>query len=74
VSYVYAFDHPFHQPAAEVAALIGSKAANISVMANELGLSVPPGFTISTGACREYLAAWSGRWGGVSAIRATPSW
>jgi pyruvate,orthophosphate dikinase len=56
VSYVYAFDHPFHQPAAEVAALIGSKAANISVMANELGLSVPPGFTISTGACREYLA------------------
>ncbi len=56
MSYVYAFDHQFDLPEADVRGLIGSKAANIVVMANELGLLVPPGFTISTEACRAYLA------------------
>ncbi len=40
----------------EVKALLGGKAANLTVMAAELGLPVPPAFTISTRACNEYLA------------------
>ena len=53
--YVYTFDHRHDVPLPEVASLIGGKAANLSVMANELGLPVPPGFAISTEACRAYL-------------------
>jgi pyruvate,orthophosphate dikinase len=56
VTHVYALDHPFDLPLAELKTVIGSKAANITVMANELGLPVPPGFAISTGTCRDYLA------------------
>jgi pyruvate, orthophosphate dikinase len=41
---------------AEVKRLLGGKAANLSVMAADLGLPVPPAFTISTDACNEYLA------------------
>ena len=37
------------------ASLVGSK-ANLGVMARDLGLPVPPGFAISTEACRAYLA------------------
>src|SRR5687767_13793607 len=35
--------------------LLGGKGANLAEMSN-LGLPVPPGFTISTDACRAYLA------------------
>ena len=35
--------------------LLGGKGANLAEMTN-LGLPVPPGFTISTEACRAYLA------------------
>jgi pyruvate,orthophosphate dikinase len=35
--------------------LLGGKGANLAEMTN-LGLPVPPGFTISTDACKEYLA------------------
>src|SRR3954471_23987767 len=35
--------------------LLGGKGANLAEMTN-LGLPVPPGFTITTDACREYLA------------------
>jgi pyruvate,orthophosphate dikinase len=35
---------------------MGGKAANLTVMARDLGLPVPPAFTITTAACREYLA------------------
>jgi pyruvate, orthophosphate dikinase len=38
------------------ASLVGGKAANLGVMARDLGLPVPPGFAISTEACRAYLA------------------
>jgi pyruvate, orthophosphate dikinase len=38
------------------AALVGGKAANLGVMVRDLGLPVPPGFAISTEACRTYLA------------------
>jgi len=40
----------------EVKSLLGGKAANLSVMAADLELPVPPAFTISTRACNEYLA------------------
>ena len=40
----------------ETKALVGGKGANLAVMTSELGLPVPPGFTISTEACRHYLA------------------
>ena len=38
-------------------ALVGGKAANLGVMARELGLPVPPGFVIGTATCRRFLAA-----------------
>ena len=37
---------------AEARALVGGKAANLGVMARELGLPVPPGFVITTATCR----------------------
>ncbi len=59
MSQVYAFDHQHDRPLSEVTALLGGKAANLAVMAAELGLPVPPGFTITTAACNEFL---SGGW------------
>ncbi len=56
MSYVYALDHAHDTSLSEVAAIVGGKAANLGVMANELDLPVPPGFTVSTAACRTYLA------------------
>jgi pyruvate,orthophosphate dikinase len=41
---------------AEATALVGGKAANLGVMARDLGLPVPPGFAITTAACRAFLA------------------
>src|ERR1700709_1448004 len=38
--------------------LLGGKGANLAEMTN-LGLPVPPGFVITTEACREYLAKGS---------------
>ncbi len=51
----------FDRPPAEVARdelprLIGGKAANLTVMAVDLGLPVPPAFTLTTQVCKEYLA------------------
>jgi pyruvate,orthophosphate dikinase len=56
VSYVYDCDHRHDLPFAEVKRLVGGKAANLAVMAVDLGLPVPPAFTITTTACNEYLA------------------
>jgi pyruvate,orthophosphate dikinase len=55
MTYVYSFDHNHEGSLDETRALLGGKGANLAVMASELGLPVPPGFTISTGACRLYL-------------------
>jgi len=41
---------------AEVKRIVGGKAANLTVMAVDLGLPVPPAFTITTAACNEFLA------------------
>jgi pyruvate,orthophosphate dikinase len=56
VTYVFDCDQRHDLTFAELKRLIGGKAANLSVMAHELGLPVPPAFTISTVACNEYLA------------------
>jgi pyruvate,orthophosphate dikinase len=53
---IYAFDQDHGLPLAEMRKVIGSKAANIAAMSNDLGLPVPPGFAISTATCLEYLA------------------
>ena len=50
----YVFD--FSEGAAEQVDLLGGKGANLAEM-TRLGLPVPPGFTITTEACREYLAS-----------------
>ena len=55
MTYVYAFDHNHEGSLDETKAVVGGKGANLAVMTSELGLPVPPGFTISTDACRLYL-------------------
>jgi pyruvate,orthophosphate dikinase len=42
---------------ADARLLVGGKAANLGVMARELGLPVPPGFAITTATCRTFLAS-----------------
>lgn len=37
--------------------LLGGKGANLAEMTTVLGLPVPPGFTVSTDACRDYMRA-----------------
>ena len=56
MTYVFDCDQRHDLTFAELKRLIGGKAANLSVMAHDLGLPVPPAFTISTVACNEYLA------------------
>ncbi|MGH3507300.1 MAG: pyruvate, phosphate dikinase, partial [Nocardioidaceae bacterium] len=48
----YVYD--FHEGSASEKDLLGGKGANLAEMTN-LGLPVPPGFTITTEACRVYL-------------------
>ncbi|MDA8063152.1 MAG: pyruvate, phosphate dikinase, partial [Actinomycetota bacterium] len=57
--YTYAFDHKHRRPPMELKDLLGGKGANLAEMTSVLGLPVPPGFTITTEACRAYL---SGGW------------
>ena len=52
---VYAFDHRHRRAPMELADLLGGKGANLAEMASVLDLPVPPGFTITTDACRSYL-------------------
>ena len=52
---VYAFDHKHRRPPMELKDLLGGKGANLAEMTSVLGLPVPPGFTISTDACRTYM-------------------
>jgi pyruvate,orthophosphate dikinase len=56
MTFVYSFDHPHDAPHADVRAILGGKGANLAVMASQLKLPVPPGFTISTEACLTYLS------------------
>jgi pyruvate,orthophosphate dikinase len=53
----FPLDHSHGLPPDEVRTLVGGKAANLGVMLGpELRLPVPPGFVITTAACREFLA------------------
>jgi pyruvate,orthophosphate dikinase len=56
VTWVYDHDHRHDVSFEGVVRLLGGKAANLGVMAVELGLPVPPAFTLSTAACAEYRA------------------
>ena len=61
MTYVYAFDHKHKLPPMSLKDLLGGKGANLAEMTSVLGLPVPPGFTISTDACREYMhGGWPG--------------
>ncbi|ELP63972.1 pyruvate, phosphate dikinase [Streptomyces turgidiscabies] len=51
VRYVY----DFHEGGRDLAGLLGGKGANLAEM-TRLGLPVPPGFVITTEACRAFLA------------------
>src|SRR5207237_4667173 len=48
--------HAFEEGSKEQKFLLGGKGANLAEMTN-LGLPVPPGFTITTDACKAYMAA-----------------
>ena len=52
-----ALHEPHAATLAESKALVGGKAANLGVMARDLGLPVPPGFVITTETCRAFLAS-----------------
>src|SRR6266700_1948515 len=52
MQYVYAFE----EGGKDQKFLLGGKGANLAEMTN-LGLRVPPGFTITTEACKAYMAA-----------------
>lgn len=54
-SFIHDFDRPPSVAPDDLSRLLGGKGANLSIMATELGLPVPPAFTISTDACREFL-------------------
>ena len=53
--YVFAFDHKHRRAPMEMKDLLGGKGANLAEMTSVLGLPVPPGFTITTDACRAYM-------------------
>src|SRR5579862_5149552 len=55
--FVFSFDHKHRRPPMEMKDLLGGKGANLAEMTSVLKLPVPPGFTISTDACRAYMAS-----------------
>ena len=56
MTWVHASDARLDLAPDELVLLLGGKAANIATMAVELGLPVPPACTITTEACRAFLA------------------
>ena len=57
MTWVHASDERLDLAPDELVLLLGGKAANIATMAVELGLPVPPACTITTEACRAFLAS-----------------
>ncbi len=55
MTYVFDWDQP--HSAQDRRALLGGKGAELNVMAVELGIPVPPAFTICTDACNAFLAS-----------------
>ncbi len=56
MSYIYHVDDPPEVGPEESLQLLGSKGHNLSLMRRELGLPVPPGFTITTEAGHKFLS------------------
>jgi pyruvate,orthophosphate dikinase len=56
MTWAYSFDRPPRGEPAELRALLGGKGANLVVMTTELGLPVPPGFVITTEACKAFTS------------------
>ena len=54
----------FQEGNASMRELLGGKGANLAEMTN-IGLPVPPGFTVSTAACREYFRCGQQLWDGL---------
>ncbi len=52
--WVYTFGNGQADGSSELSGLLGGKGANLAEM-SKLGFAVPPGFTISTNLCRQYL-------------------
>lgn len=53
LGFVHSFDETLPGPPAEAASLLGGKGASLAAM-TRAGLRVPPGFTITTEACRHF--------------------
>jgi pyruvate,orthophosphate dikinase len=53
---VFAFDHDHGKPARDLVELLGGKGAGLAEMTAELGINVPPGFTIGVPVCRAFRA------------------
>ncbi|HEU5073081.1 MAG TPA: pyruvate, phosphate dikinase [Polyangiaceae bacterium] len=70
---VYRFAPNRAEGRAEWRALLGGKGANLAEMAN-MGIPVPPGFTISTEACVDYLKDGELKPGLMPAVRASIAW
>jgi pyruvate, orthophosphate dikinase len=57
MTYAFPLDASHPGTLDDAKALVGGKAANLGVMARDLGLPVPPGFAITTATCREFQAS-----------------
>ena len=53
--FVFPFDHKYRVAPMSLKDLLGGKGANLAEMTSVLKLPVPPGFTITTDACRAYM-------------------
>ena len=74
MAYVFAFDHKHRKPPMSLKDLLGGKGANLAEMTSVLKLPVPPGFTITTDACRDYMhGGWPKRLDGEIAKALTSS-
>lgn len=56
MQFIFPFDHAHGRAPKELRDLLGGKGANLAEMTSVLGLPVPHGFTITTDACRAYMA------------------
>ncbi|MFV2063519.1 MAG: pyruvate, phosphate dikinase, partial [Chloroflexota bacterium] len=59
MSWTFSLEQPPDGDTAAQKAILGGKGLNLSVMTTELALPVPPGFVISTDACKAFM---SGGW------------
>jgi pyruvate,orthophosphate dikinase len=70
---IYRFGPDKAEGRAEWKELLGGKGANLAEMAN-MGISVPPGFTISTEACVDYLKSATVPEGLFEGVRESMAW